>query len=159
MYILSGYQTKTILPCWLQICCQRFEFTPQSTDWRLVDRKLWSKVELFVSSSSSSFLFAPSCILPIPCYLCSLICSHSFAFFNIRQCMPALFNQYSLSTDFRHRFQCVCLLFYLRPFFVFFNWVAFGPFHSNFLCTCDEEADPYCSLWLWADKPLPSTGN
>lgn len=117
MYILSGYQTKTILPCWLQICCQRFEFTPQSTDWRLVDRKLWSKVELFVSSSSSSFLFAPFCILPIPCYLCSLICSHPFAFFNIRQCMPALFNQFSLSTDFRHRFQCVCLLFYLRPFF------------------------------------------
>lgn len=116
MYILSGYQTKTILPCWLQICCQRFEFTPQSTDWRLVDRKLWSKVELFVSSSSS-FLFTPSCILPIPSYLCSLLCSHPFAFFNIRQCMPALFNQFSLSTDFRHRFQCVCLLFYLRPFF------------------------------------------
>lgn len=154
MYILSGYQTKTILPCWLQICCQRFEFTPQSTDWRLVDRKLWSKVELFVSSSSS-FLFAPSCILPIPCYLCSLLCSHPFAFFNIRQCMPALFNQCSLSTDFRHRFQCVCLLFYLRPFFIL---------QSGCLWPVSFEFSLYLRwrsqsmLQLWADKPLPSTG-
>lgn len=40
VYFKRLHWTKSILPCWLQICWQRFEFLPQSTDWRLVDRKL-----------------------------------------------------------------------------------------------------------------------
>lgn len=171
VYFKRLHWTKSILPCWLQICCQRFEFIPQSSDWRLVDRKLCSKVELFVSSRLLLLLFVHgfySFLLSLRSFASPFVCLEFFL------CVLCSCRQFKPFSRFQTLFcENVCVCEYFLFFFplvcnLFFYSVGSGassPLHLN---RFDESPSLFymiywewsgfirsVSLWLWADKMLP----